>query len=410
MNIAHRTVEQAARQSYGRLVAWLAYQWRDVEAAQDAMSAAMTKALELWPVQGVPDKPDAWLLSVAKRELLQAARHQRLHTSPEVQALLQDEAFYEDAPAVPDARLKLLFVCAHPAIDVAIRPALMLQTVLGLEAGVIAQAMLTSPTAMAQRLVRAKRKIRDAGLRFEEPEADDLPDRLHCVLEAIYAAYGLGWDALDGGDVQVTGLRAEALFLGDLVCALLPAEPEAKGLLAMMVFCEARTAARYTSSDTSTGQFVPLAEQDTQRWDLPAIIQAENLLRRAALAQNPGPFQWEAAIQSAHCQRHFTGSTPWAAIAHLYQNLLALAPSLGADVAHAVALANMGEVSNAQTLLKQLTHLHLQSYQPYWVAKAHIERLAGDHSSHAKSLTMAIGLTISPMARNYLMGQIAPRN
>ena len=397
-----QATEQAARASYGRLVAWLAYQWRDLEAAQDAMSTALTKALELWPVHGVPDKPDAWLLSVAKRELLQAARRQRLDSSPEVQALLQDDAFDEDAPAVPDARLKLLFVCAHPAIDVTVRPALMLQTVLGLEAGVIAQAMLTSPKAMAQRLVRAKRKIRDAGLHFEEPDADDLPDRLHSVLEAIYAAYGLGWDALDGGDEQTTGLRAEALFLGDLICALLPSEAEAKGLLALMLFCESRVAARYTAS----GQFVPLTEQDTQRWDLAAIAQAEHLLRRAAQANKPGPFQWEAAIQSAHCQRHFTGSTPWAAIALLYQHLLTVAPSLGAEVAQSVALANSDNVPQAQALLHQLNHAHLQSYQPYWVAKAHVARLAGQPSDQAKSLAMAIGLTTSPSVRHYLMAQL----
>ena len=401
---APASAERAARESYGRLVAWLAYQWRDVAAAQDAMGEALAKALALWPVQGVPGNPDAWLLSVAKRELLQAARSQRQRASPEVQALLPDEAFYEDAPAVPDARLKLLFVCAHPAIDASIRPALMLQTVLGLDAQVVAQAMLTSPSAMAQRLVRAKQKIRDARLRFEEPDADELPARLHAVLEAIYAAYGLGWDAVDGGDEtdgQFCGLRSEALFLGALVSHLLPDAPEAMGLLALMLFCESRVNARYTS----TGDFVPLAEQDTQLWDKTTISQAETLLQSASRKQMVGPFQLEAAIQSAHCQRLFTGSTPWDSIAYLYEKLLQTAPSVGAQVAQAVAWAQTGDLEKARFLIAEIDPQRVKTYQPYWVAKAHIELLSGDTLAHAQSHRQAIGLTSSASIRRYLQTQ-----
>ena len=395
-------VTRAARDSYGRLVAWLAYQWRDVAAAEDALATALAKALEVWPVRGVPDAPEAWLLTVAKRELLQAARHQRLHASPEVQALLEDEAFYEAAPPVPDARLKLLFVCAHPAIDAAIRPALMLQTVLGLEAGVIAQAMLTSPTAMAQRLVRAKQKIRDARLRFEEPESDELPDRLHAVLEAIYAAYGLGWDdgEAQSGDAH---LRTEALYLGDVVCALLPNEPEAMGLLALMQFSEARRAARLSGE----GAFVPLAEQDAQQWDRARIEQAEALLWRASRCKQLGPFQIEAAIQSAHCQRLFGSATPWAAIVQLYTQLLTLAPSIGAQVAYAVALAQAGELEQARAQLAALDATRVKSYQPYWVAKAHVEALARQVAAARASLTRAIGLTSDPATRTYLQQKLA---
>ena len=403
---APASAERAARESYGRLVAWLAYQWRDVAAAQDAMGEALAKALALWPVQGVPGNPDAWLLSVAKRELLQAARSQRQRASPEVQALLPDEAFYEDAPAVPDARLKLLFVCAHPAIDASIRPALMLQTVLGLDAQVVAQAMLTSPSAMAQRLVRAKQKIRDARLRFEEPDADELPARLHAVLEAIYAAYGLGWDAVDGGDEtdgQFCGLRSEALFLGALVSHLLPDAPEAMGLLALMLFCESRVNARYTS----TGDFVPLAEQDTQLWDANAIRQAEALLHRAAQKNNTGPFQLEAAIQSAHCQRFYNANTPWHGIVQLYENLLQLAPNVGAQVAHAVACAQVGDLAKAHSLLSQIDPQRIKSYQAYWVAKAYIEQKLGDKDQHAASIHIAIGLTSTPAIRKYLLHTIS---
>jgi RNA polymerase sigma-70 factor (ECF subfamily) len=440
--LAYATAEQVARESYGRLLAWLAYQWRDVAAAEDALSTALGKALALWPTQGVPDSPEAWLLSVAKRELLQAARHQRLHASPEVQAVLQiDEdgngqsgAVY--APqAVPDDRLKLLFVCAHPAIDASVRPALMLQTVMGLDAQVVAQAMLTSPAAMAQRLVRAKQKIRIARLRFEEPDADELPARLHAVLEAIYAAYGLGWDALDGGDERVQGLRAEALFLGELVSHLLPDQAEAKGLLALMLFCEARTAARTGAVNSASagagndagGDFIPLAQQDTQRWNRDQITAANALLWRAA-AQNTagsttpiktptttsttvpgsvGPFQIEAAIQSAHCERLNGHGTPWAAIAHLYGRLLDLAPTLGAQVAHALAWANCGELDKAEALLTGLAHPGLHDYQAFWVARAHVARLRGDPTLADSHLDRAIGLTTSPAVRRYLQRQLA---
>ncbi len=406
---AHVAAVRAARDSYARLLSWLAYQWRDVAAAEDALATALTKALEHWPAQGIPNAPDAWLLSVAKRELLQIARHQRLHDSPEVQALLEGEGVAEELPTIPDARLKLLFVCAHPAIDATVRPALMLQTVLGLDANVVAQAMLASPAAMAQRLVRAKQKIRDARLKFEEPSDAELPERLHAVLEAIYAAYGLGWDAMQAGDVDESHgahqeeLRGEALYLGELVCTLLPNEPEAKGLLALMLFCESRSDARFDSE----GGFVPLAAQDTERWNREAIVQAEALLRAAAAHQSVGTFQLEAAIQSAHCQRLFTGETPWLAVAKLYEQLIECAPSLGAQIAHAVALAQAGEVSGAQKLLHALDHPRLASYQPYWVARAHLAALAGNVKEAAESFDRAIGLTSAPTTRDYLRKQRA---
>ena len=406
-------------------MAWLAYEWRDLAAAEDALSSALEKALTLWPAQGVPAAPEAWLLTVARRELLQAARRTRLHESPQVQAWLADELSDElsqqgahsgGAPGgfaglgqLPDSRLKLLFVCAHPAIDAGVRPALMLQAVLGLQAQQIAQVLLSSPAAIAQRLVRAKQKIRDAGLRFEEPGPDELPERLHAVLEAIYAAYGFGWDAgdsADGGDALVQGLRAEALFLADLVCSLLPADAgraEAEGLLALMLFCEARVPARRGPA----GQFVPLADQDTGRWSRPMIEQANQLLWAASRWRQPGAFQMEAAIQSAHCQRLETGAVPWPGIVTLYQRLLGFAPSLGAAVAHAVASAHAGDVPGAAALLADLDHPRLASYQPYWVATAHVRGLAGQLDGAQQALQQAIGLTASPAVRAHLLRKLA---
>ncbi len=370
------------------------------------MSTALARALEVWPSQGIPTAPDAWLLTVAKRELLQQARHQRLHNSPQVQAVLLEDEVAADSGAIPDNRLKLLFVCAHPAIDASIRPALMLQAVLGLEAQDIAPAMLTSPSAMAQRLVRAKQKIRDTKIRFEEPNKEDFPERLHSVLEAIYAAYGLGWEAVDGGEATILGLRSEALFLGGLVCQLLPAEgdhAEALGLLALMLFCESRTNARYRKD----GSFIPLAEQDTALWDSSAIARAEQLLWQASRLANPGPFQLEAAIQSAHSQRRHGAPTPWSAIVELYAHLLAIAPSLGAQVAQAVAIAKNGSPNEAMKNLLAIKHPRLADYQPFWVAKAHLERQLGQGSDARNSLQRAIGLTSSPATRRYLQARLA---
>ena len=406
----------AARQSYGRLLAWLAYQWRDVAAAEDALASALEKALTLWPTQGVPAAPDAWPLTVAMRALLQIARRQRLHNSPQVQALLQGELAADDAPALPDSRLTLLFVCAHPAIDTAVRPALMLQVVLGLQVHQIAPAMLTAPAALAQRLVRAKHKIRAAGLRFEEPDAADLADRLHAVLEAFYAAYGLGWDQAEAdtgdpgdpvaaGGAALQGLRGEALFLADLVCSLLPpsaSRAEAEGLLALMLFCEARQPARRGLG----GGFIPLAAQDCSAWHRPLVVQANRLLAGAAAWQAPGAFQLEAAIQSAHCQRLFTGSTPWAGIVLLYQRLLALAPSLGAQVAHAVACAQAGDAARADALLAALQSPRLAAYQPFWVASGHVASLQGRADAARQAWQRALGLTSAPALRAHLLARL----
>ncbi len=407
--MTHHAADAVARQAYGKLVAWLSYQWRDISAAEDALSTAFIKALEVWPVQGVPDKPEGWLLSVARNELLQVARRERLHNSPQIQALLDEEVEYEPAATIPDSRLKLMFVCAHPAIDASIRPALMLQTVLGLDAQVIAQAMLMSPAAMAQRLVRAKSKIKLTSLRFEEPDRDELPERLQAVLEAIYAAYGFGWDAVDGGEVQVQGLRSEALYLAEVVCALLPQDPEAKGLLALMMFCEARIPARFVSQDGGSMAFVPLSEQNTLLWQSGMIASAEKWLYEAAQASLVGAFQLEAAIQSAHCQRLQSGQTPWKAIALLYEILISYAPSIGASLAHTLAWGQCGEVEKANALLLSLETAEsakLSGHQPYWVTKAHLAKLTGNMPLQKQYLTRAIGLSQSPAVKAYLTKQL----
>ena len=291
---AQEAVALAARTSYGRLVALLTSRTHDVAAAEDALGDAFLRALRTWPRDGIPNNPDAWLLAAARRRLIDGVRHAtvRQRSEPElVQAAVLRDIAAPDA-VLADRRLELLFTCAHPAIDRSIHTPLMLQVVLGLEASEIASAFLVAPAAMAQRLVRAKRKIRDARIPFEVPDADQLAPRLDAVLEAIYAAFGAGWDALEGSDPQRTDLTDEAIFLGRLVVEALPDAVEAQGLLALMLYCHAR---RHARRDV-TGAYVPLAQQRPAAWDQRMIGEAETLLTRAAAMAQPGRFQLEAAI------------------------------------------------------------------------------------------------------------------
>ncbi|MBI3347875.1 MAG: RNA polymerase subunit sigma-70 [Burkholderiales bacterium] len=396
---AARAAERVARECYGRLVALLAWQWRDLAAAEDALSEAFAAALRTWPVQGVPDSPQAWLMAAAKRRLLHEARHARLTQDPTVTVLFEaGEAPAAETQAVPDARLRLMFVCAHPALAENVRAPLMLQAVLGLEAQAIASAFLVSPAAMAQRLVRAKARIREAGLRFDPPEARELSGRLAAVLEAIYGAYTLGRrDGPAQPDTPAGDLREEAVFLARLVTALQPDQAEAWGLLALLLHVEARRAAQFDAA----GRFVPLAAQDPAAWDADLAGQAEQALWTAARLRQPGPFQLEAAIQSAHAQRRVTGQTPWPGIAQLYALLVAHHPSLGARVGQAVAQAEAGDSRAALATLDGLPAAAVQAYPAYWVARAHVLQLAGAPGQEA-ARQRAIGLTEDPRLREFL--------
>ncbi len=399
-----RAVEQAARNSYGRLLAFLAARSRDVAAAEDALAEAFHAALENWPRDGVPQKPEAWLLTAARRRLIDSVRHAQVQIAamPDLLAIADEaQERVDEDDTFPDERLKLLFVCAHPAIDANVRTPLMLQTVLGLDAARIASAFLVKPSAMGQRLSRAKIKIRDAGIAFEIPRRDELPTRLDAVLQTIYAAYGSGWDDLAGADPRRKDLDREALELGRLLLRLLPEEPEAKGLLALMLYCESRRGARRSVA----GDYVPLSQQDTARWSRPMISEAGRLLRDAERAAHIGRFQLEAAIQSVHAQRARSGRTDWESIALLYEGLVQLAPTIGAQVGRAAAMAEARDAASGLALLQAIPSEIVADYQPYWALAAHLFKRLHRDDEAAAAYERAIGLCEDPAMRAFLMRQ-----
>lgn len=402
----HEAIESVARHSYGQLVAYLASRTGDVAGAEDALSEAFVAAIEHWPKDGVPQKPEAWLLQVARRRIIDAARHADVSERSAVFLQQAAEAAHETAAAseiFPDERLKLLFVCAHPAIDPAARTPLMLQAVLGIDAAKIASAFLASPAAMSQRLVRAKSKIRDAAIPFRVPDPPEWNERLPFVLEAIYAAYTTGWESLPDTASTHHALAAEAIALGRVVVQLLPREAEAHGLLALMLHCQARRDARYDSD----GEFVPLDQQDTAKWSASLIDEAERHLREASRLNSMGRFQLEAAIQSIHAGRARSGQTDWREIALLYEGLARIAPGIGSWVGRAVAIAQAGDPAAGLNALDAIPSADVANYQPYWAARGHILNLLGRDDEASRCWSRAAGLTDEPALQRYLARRLA---
>ncbi|HEY2469132.1 MAG TPA: DUF6596 domain-containing protein [Terracidiphilus sp.] len=391
---------QVARRSYGKLVAFLAARTRDVAAAEDALSEAFAAALTDWPRNGCPQNPEGWLMAVARRKFLNAVRAtHRETTSDEMEEISSAIVSIADAAQIPDRRLGLMFACAHPAIDAAIRAPLMLQAVLGLDAARIASAFLISPATMGQRLVRAKNKIRQAGIPLEIPERWQLQSRLDTVLDAVYTAFSEGWIDAGGADVARRDLAEEAIYLGRVVVQLLPDEPEGLGLLALMLYAEARRAARRNIA----GEYVPLAQQDANLWDTAMIDEAESLLGRAGGINAVGRYQLEAAIQSAHAARVRTGRSDWNAILQLYDALLALSGSPVAALNRVLAIA---ELEGPRVAIIELDRIgcdaRLTEYQPYWAARAELLARMNARAEARHAYDIAIGLERDPSVRRFL--------
>jgi RNA polymerase sigma-70 factor (ECF subfamily) len=392
-------VALVARASYGKLVAYLAARTRDVAKAEDALAEAFVEALNRWPKTGIPESPEAWLLTVARRQLIDHDRRAATATRGGDHLQLLAEELRDQPQDIPDERLSLMFACAHPAIDTKMRAPLILQAVLGFDAATIAPAFLVSPATMSQRLVRAKAKIRDAGIPFRIPDRDELPERLDAVLAAAYAAFSAGWADPLGVDVQRKGLADEAIWLARLIVELLPLEPEALGLLALLLYLDARRPARRDE----TGRFVPLMEQDPARWQTPVIEEADRLLHEASIHNCVGRYQLEAAIQSAHAIRRLTGNADWVALEHLYDRLFGLTRSPVVALNRAVVIAELRGASAGLAALDTIAEdKRLADYQPYWAARADLHARLTEKPAANDAYLRAIGLESDPAVRNFL--------
>lgn len=384
---------EVARASYGRLLAILSARSGDIIAAEDALADAFRLALETWPERGIPENPEGWLIATAKNRVIDMKRREARSPTINVEVLPDIEAAFPDDEEIPDRRLALMFICAHPAIDAGVHTPLMLQTVLGFEAVDIGRSFLISPTAIAQRLVRAKRKIKDARIPFQVPERPEMSGRIEAVLEAIYGAYALDWLS----DPNARDMTGEALYLADLLAKLLPDEAEVRGLAALIGFAHARRGARLHEGD-----YVPLHEQDQDLWDAPLIAQAEAHLTQAAKLKKMGRFQLEAAIQAVHCHRVDNGGPNWRAILHLTEGLVKFWPTIGAQTNRAAVI---GEIFGTEAGLVEIARIlkgEGVAFQPAHATHAHLLARKGEILSAKSAYDKAISLTTEPPVRRWL--------